>query len=347
MTTTANSGKLFNYLEKARALLKTAQSFEAQGNADAAATYYAKVEQLMRDYRIAEEDLIASGDPTAAIPVQVIVELCENGSPLYSNHAFLAQLVAEHVGARVALYRLHPEKKSPAVAFVGYESDVRVAIELLTAAQLVFSEKLEPKKDDSLSEAENIYRLRSSGITRWDVAVHMWGKEEGAKASAHAKVGRIYKEECARRGETPALDGKGIQLDVFRRAYAREFYWTLENRLRMARQHADREGRTMVLHGRRERVDEAFYQFYPSLRPKPATEVAEQKTGAKQSVKKYRGPTKSEERRSQREYGSAAARAGHRSGAAAAAQVELNRTASKVKRLDEPSATEARGAIEM
>ena len=361
--TPTTSAKLFNHLEKVRALMKTAESFAAKAETpctcktclshetrhqaeagETAGIYRAKAEEFMRKYRLDEEELIASGDPAAATPIMLLVDLCEYGSEFFHYYAAMAEVIAEHVGARVQNYHYHTERKQSAAAFVGYESDVRVAVEILTAAQMVFTEKLSPKKDDSLSEAENIYRLRSSGVTRRRVAVLMWGWEADLSAAAHAKVGRIYKEECARRGEPVALDGKGIDLETFREAYAREFYWRLDRRLEDARSAIDRQGGVVVLHSRKERVDEAFYGFFPDRRPKPKTEVAKTTTEV-EKPRKLRQPTKADQARVYRRYHSAAARAGEAAGGRAADGVQINRTSPKTNRLDEPGASGARGAI--
>lgn len=340
--TETTSAKLFNYLEKVRALIAKAERTDIEAEK---AAFMEKAQDLMVKYRIDEEALIASGDPAAATPIQLIVDLCDYRSELFTYYAAMAQTVGDHVGARVQTFHFHNERRGAAAAFVGYESDVRVAIELLTAAQMVFTEKLAPKKDDSLSEAENIYRLRSSGVTRRRVAVIMWGESADLSAAAHARVGRVYKEECAKRGETPALDGKGIDLETFREAYAREFYWRLCDRLEAARSAIDAQGGVMVLHSRKERVDEAFYTFYPSRRPKPKTEVSTTTTEvAKPS--KVRKPTKADEAAHRRRYYSAAARAGGKAGQAAADGVQISRTSPRTHRLDEAAEKPSRSAIE-
>jgi len=341
--TETQSGRLFNYLEKVRALIAKAERTDVEVEKLA---FMAKAQELMQKYRIDEEALIASGDPTSATPIQLIVKLCEHGSEFTNWYFCLAEAIADHVGARSQCFWYNNDQKGPAVALVGYESDVRVAVEILTAAQLVFGEKLEPKKDDSLSEAENVYRLRSSGVTRRRVAVLMWGWEADLSHAAHAKVGRLYKEECAKRGERPALDGKGIDLATFRESYAREFYWQLERRLTDARSAVDAQGGVLILHGRKERVDEAFYGFYPARRPKPKTEVATPKPTDSAPVKKYRGPTKAQQQQSYRRFHSAAARAGEAAGGRAADSVQINRTTPRTRRVEEGTGGPAAGAIE-
>jgi hypothetical protein len=338
--------KLFNYLEKVRALLAKAERTDNEAEKIA---FMEKAQQLMVKYRIDEEQLIASGDPAAIEPIKIQFDLCDARSEFVRQYRSLATTIAYHVGAQIVFISCTREGKCAGI-MVGYESDLRVGLELITAAQMVFSEKLEPKFDAARSEAENIYRLRSSGITRRNVANILWGSEKGETAAAHARVGKVYKEECAKRGETPALDGKGIDLLTFRRSYAANFLDRLDDRLRAARSAVDAQGGVMVLHGRKERVLEAYYTFFPQFRPDPeAMKKWEEDAAAAAVVAKPRKPrrwTQADEARWQRENNSAAARAGQRAGADAADAVRISRTTPRTNRLDESSGTTpAREAI--
>jgi len=70
--TETQSGRLFNYLEKVRALIAKAERTDVEVEKLA---FMAKAQELMQKYRIDEEALIASGDPTSATPIQLIVKL--------------------------------------------------------------------------------------------------------------------------------------------------------------------------------------------------------------------------------------------------------------------------------
>ena len=318
-------------LGKVRALLDTAESLRAQGNEAAADTYEAKAHALRDKYALQEEELIAK-EPTSVLPVYEEIVVVGPGSPFQQTYVNLFHYVAKHAGVR----KVFEWKNKPGQGYVvtacvvGYESDIRYAELIYTNARMVFAEKLEPKVLPHLSEQENVYRLRAAGIERVRVAERMWGNREKANLS---KVGRLYKAECAKRGEEALLSGRGVTGAVYREQYADEFAWTLDKRLRRAQDAAGQFGGGLVLHGRKERVDEAFYERYPDQRPKPALPKGEDKpceacakakSGYCKAHKPYT-PTAADKRRAERYY-SAAAQRGRSAGAAAAAHVELNRT---------------------
>lgn len=312
-------------LHKIRTLLAKAESSKFPPEA---AAYRAKAQQMMREYRVAEEDLIAQ-DEFSILPSSVEIDLCALYSDFCQDYINLAYWVALHSECEIGFKRDYRNNRMRAT-IVGYPGDLRQAEFLLSAALLAFGEHIEPTVKPDLSDEENIYRLRQAGISRMNVAIMVWGAEIGVKAAAHAKVGKIYKAECARRGENVLLDGKGISLGDFRAAYAETFNYRIAARLRDARDAAEGTFGTVLLHGRKERVQEAYYQLFPSHRPKAPTELelkeaAERAAKARKAVVKPKKRTKKEEQDIHRRHYSAAARAGASSGRAAADSVELTR----------------------
>lgn len=328
------AAKTWDYLSKIQALLATAEN--PATTPEAAATYRAKAEQFMRLYRVEEENLIAT-DATSVEPIYVEQEVCDTNSPFRMDYRYLLHLAAEHAGARIASWTRNGKSVS---GMVGYEGDVRLAAYLFAAARMVFASRLEPEYDPALSDAENVYRLRSSGMTRQRVGQIVFGDSGIGSPAAAAKVTRMYAAECAARGEDPVLTGRGVDLAVYRKAYGRNFTYTFADRLREARDAADSTGGPLVLHGRQERVEEAFYVRFPSLRPAPPTEVATTDTTPVKAPK-YKEPTKAEQRKTERLYHSKAAQLGGNAGDSAAREIELDR-ASNARRLQE---TETAGEI--
>lgn len=306
-----------------------------------------KAEQLMRDYRIVEEQALAV-DPHTLAPEIRTIEICRKGSEFGSEYGQLFSDVARHVGvlARFVWTGSHLSAQT-----VGYAFDLDVAELLFTAARLTFTEHLEPGVDPSLSEAENVYRLRRAGIPRNRVAYLIWGASTGSDgAPAHGKVAKIYKTEAARRGEVAALSGRGISAPLYRASYASGFVARLRTRLWNARQGADKVGGAVTLAGRAERVAEAFYVAFPEYRP--STEVAERTepepcvpcARTKHASGKCRDhrpwvATKADRARWERETESVAARAGRGAGAAAADGVALDGR-EPIRRLDDRTGEE-------
>jgi hypothetical protein len=75
-------------------------------------------------------------------------------------------------------------------------------------------------------------------------------------------------------GEDPAAAGLGFQAKDYRQAYAEAFRLHLSRRLREARDAANAAGGVVVLAGRAERVQEAFYTHVPEARP--STELSQE-----------------------------------------------------------------------
>jgi len=311
-----------------------------------AAAYRAKADQLMRQYRIEEEHLIAS-DPIAVSPVIEELVLCEQRSDFSQDYINIMHAAAQHAGVRAQYMWTRRDGHTVLLAtLVGYEGDVRMAAWIYSAARLVFVEKIEPAVDKMLTDEENIYRLRSAGITRRNVAWQLWELDTHA---AHAKVGAVYKAECAKRGETPALDGRGISAALYRSQYAQGFSTALYWKLREARDAADSVGGPLVLHGRAERVDEAFYEAFPHLKPKAQPTEAELALQESLPAKKSKAPrprkwTQADEARFQRNH-SPVAEAGRAAGQAAVRQVQIDR-ASNAQRVDPGAQTRSSQAIE-
>lgn len=304
-------------LGRVTALLAKADSTEFL-NEEAALR--SKAHELMQKYRIAEEDLIAE-DATSVMPEYAEFEFCSTHNPFRMDYLRMLFHIADHCGVMTA-YSTNWHTGDITVMAVGYSGDLRMLSWLLNATRLVFKERLEPEVRADLSEAENVYRLRAAGIERQRVARLIWGEEIGRKASAHARVGKIYKDECERRGEYVALDGKGLSLKGFRAAYAAEFVRVISFRLWEARQGTETTQGAIQLHGRSERISDAFYTRFPSLRPDDLPVLKEDRS----KPTKPRPMTKAEEKALYNQLHSPAAVAGKHAGRAAAEEVEIART---------------------
>jgi hypothetical protein len=337
--------KFAKILNRVRALLDLADNDGA--TPAEAALARAKAEQLMREYRIEEETALAR-DPQAMKPEMSTVQLNARGNLFQTHYIQLFSDIAMHVGIRT---RFVYDGGFVVAQAVGYASDLRYAELLFTTARIVFSEHLEPAPDANLSEEENVYRLRRAGIERNRIATLLW-RSSPKDGAAHGKVARIYKAECERRGETAALSGRTMSAKLYRETYADGFTERLRDRLWKARQGADTLGGLPALHGRKERVDEAFYSLFPELKPSPV--AAEDSVCAKCEKRKDATPcaahrarrwTKADEAAYLRRTASDSALAGRAAGADAAEKVELNGT-SAAKRITERDTTRAvRGVL--
>lgn len=313
---------------KVRALLDTADSYRAEGNAEAAATYEAKAAELMVKYRIEQEETLAH-DEAAEKPIQRDIDLVGMGSKYRSEYAAIWYYIARHCEIETWQEYVYTEQGYKLVAHaVGYQTDLEYAEMLFTSARLVFQEKLEPKIDPALSDQVNVYRLRSAGLERVRIAQMMWGNTDKLFL---ARVGRLYKAECEERGEQAMLSGRGVTGKAYREQYSQQFTVTLSNRLWSARQAASSAGGGLVLHGRKERIKEAFYTFYPNQRPKPALPYTDPSAGCEKCKKSKRGQCQEHYIPMGRssagpDYHSVAAERGRMAGRAAAREVGISRS---------------------
>lgn len=232
--------------------------------------------------------------------------------------------IAQHVGCRVkSKWATHPDTGAFMLGamLVGYEADIRFAETLYTNARLVFAERMEPHVDPSMTDEDNVYRLRNAGIERPVIGEMMgWGRE------AAQKVTTVYKRACKQRGEDPVVVGKGLSVKVYREAYTESFCSELWHRLHRARNAVDDNSGALVLANRKENVDEAFYQLFPDMRPSDVPV----KVGASRKRKAW---TKADEARWAKRNG-IAGQAGRAAGERAAAEVDVT-SRSPRKRLND------------
>jgi hypothetical protein len=303
-------------MKKIQALINKAESTEFPGEK---AAFQAQAEKLMAQHRIAEEELIAasSEDANAITPDHDTVVILSNSgeSEFRTKYCGIFAAIADHCGVRVHFTYSFNENSEIIGQVTGYRSDIRYAEVLYSASRLVFMAKLEPKVEPDLSDAENVYRLRESGMTRRRIAQLLWGEDTH---SAHAKVGKLYKEHCEALGMDPVVAGRNVSAKTYRESFAASFYDELWMRLFDARNAAGAYGGGVELHGRKERVDEAFYERFPRYR-----EQAERaKAQVAQNKAKTRKPRKVSQARMDR-YFSDSATLGRSAGRSAAQEVQL------------------------
>jgi len=246
------------------ALIAKADRTDNQAEKDA---YYAKAEEMRRAHNLEQEAIIAR-DPNSVTPTYRMITLLGHYSDLTQYYRRVFRSIVEHCGIRA--YTEHTNGNLVAHC-VGYESDLNYAEFLWTAAYMMFSTRIDPRWDDSLPEDENIWRMRNAGTKRATIADRAWGDGAGLESKNRNKVQRVYLAECAKRGEDAKATGLGHQADVYRVSYARGFADEFDARLYRARQAVNTSGGVLTMHGRAERVDEAFYTRYPTFRPRPET----------------------------------------------------------------------------
>lgn len=333
--------KLAGMISRVQKLLNQADEAEARGrslsgvvndsdNANEAAAYRAAAERIMREYRIEEEQLIAT-DPAAVGVVMHSIFGYSDRSEFLNNYHTMMYWVTRYAGVEVqARYNRDDEDHGIWFDMFGYEGDLRMAEWIWSSARLVFGSHLEPKVDPRIGDQVNAYNLRQAGILRKDIARKLWGENTPANRS---RAQRLYLAECKVRGEQPLLSGLGSDAEMYRESYAQGFVSRLSDRLNAARDAADSVGGALVLHGREERIKEALYMAYPNRRPKPPTDVAITTQVPVKVDRRVKSWTKADERAYQRRTGTSA-QAGHTAGGRAADRVEVTRTHTSAQRIE-------------
>lgn len=344
----------FDYAGKIRGLLAKADSLDAMGNEGEAQAFRNKAEEWRSRYSESLNNALAE-DPTSVEPELLVVELATPSSELTHYRSIIADLIARHCDVR--LYTTRPNWTSYRFQAVGFGTDLRYFEYLWTAADLMFSTRIDPHWDDTISPEENIFRMRRAGHTRKTIADRAWGEGAGAIAANRVKVQGIYRKMAAAAGEATTAAGLGFQAKDYRRAYAQAFVDRLTRRLREARDASNTSFGVVVVHGRDKAVEDAFYTLVPEARPSQDVKVAwkdprdtcprciklradELKKPAEaqrdpsaiacreHAYMKPRGWTQADEARWQRQQNGSSAKAGRASGREAADGVTLRGTSS-------------------
>ena len=262
----------FDYAAKIRGLIAKADSLDAMGNHGEAQAFRNKAAVWIKEYELAEESAIAI-DPRSISPELRTIDVTPPSSELNHYLVLIADVIARH--CEIRLHTSRPTWGTYRFQAVGYEGDLRYFEFLWTSAHLMFSTHIDPHWDDTLAPEVNIHRMRRAGHTRKEIAHRAFG--DGNLPANRSKVQRIYVAQAKASGENPAAAGLGFQAKDYRQAYAQAFLDRLSRRLREARDAANAVGGVVVLAGRKERVQEAFYAFVPEARPstEPSLEFAD------------------------------------------------------------------------
>lgn len=312
--------------------------------------YRTKAEKLMREYRIAQEETLAT-DPGSAAPIVKRIELYRGWSVLSIRfYPGILLTIADHTECSAHVHSVW-EKDGTRVLVAdvaGYEGDIRYLEFLWTAAHLMFATRVDPRWNETLTEAENVFFMRQAGLGRKEIANAAWGKNAGEDAKNRSKIQRIYLAEVAKRGENATATGLGFNSKLYREGYAREFTATLRTRLWRARQAADAAGGAVTLAGREQRVQEALWTAFPNLRPTTTVAApyvapnagcascAKAKSGycREHNWLKPREATQADRARWDRELYSPSARAGRASGRDAAGNVHIVRGSAETGKMN-------------
>lgn len=240
-----------------------------------AALAMAKADELMQQYRIETWELQYEGDHRQLDePVLKWIKL-DDRPKFFEVQLRLAGDCFMHAEC-LYVYRSHTRE----VGVVGYPADVMYGEMLYTHLLTYMMTHLAPQFNPSESFEENLVRFKEAGMKWQDIHRHVqpgvpWERRHGVRYTS------IYTKYCKEHGRHRTYASPEQYFDGFSKGFVDQVYdrfWQLRTRM-------DRQG-GIVLKDRKEKLREAYYGFFPHLRPKPSV------PGSGPSVKlaKYKVP---------------------------------------------------------
>lgn len=260
--------ELDDMLRKVQALL--AKADDPATTVPEAEAFREGAERLMQRYRI-DEAMLNEAKPLhlQIHPTWREWTVCSTASEYASEHRGICSSVLAHFDLRGVFKTGRSEEGSWVwvVEAVGYDSDLRMAEVLHTSFAVAFGSRVEPKVDPKLPDSVNAYALRLAGMEGRRIADALYGPGSGDNKTLRSKVRRMFKDEAIRRGESPERLLGATSVKQFRRDFASSFETEVWSRLARMRRSLGEASQAMVLRDRVERVNEAFYERHPTLRP--------------------------------------------------------------------------------
>lgn len=268
-------------LRKVRGLI-TQADHPNTGPAEADA-FRLKAEALMFKYRIDEAMLTEAERHEMGVSVRWLsMDVCDARSPFRTSYYEIIRALIAHMDVRADFIRtvnrhggdmlLHGGNEVwNTVDIVGFESDLVFIESMFAAAALAFGSKLEPKYDPAQTDAENCYRMRSAGMEGVRIARAVWGDGKKSNCVKARKLAQQWAKQIGDDGK--AFSGHGMEL--YRESYAQGFVSEYRSRLYRMRASRGEVETGLVLHNRKEQIDEAFYARFPDRRPQPVPQIGE------------------------------------------------------------------------
>lgn len=219
-----------------------------------------KAEDLMREYRIERAMLNLKGHDKRRFEVKDYT--------VKGQHMSAFVFAFEHANCKVA----YAWQKMTAI---GYPEDIFYAETLYTRAVAEIEEALRPLWDNNLTDAQNIYRLRRSGMG-WDqvfsrLPEHVIDNRKITNdRNGYSKVRYLFTTEEKRRGDQPFIWRR--DKSTFEKSFVDGFDSRFGTRLYELREHAKNENpsegeQALALLTDDEALREEFYNLFPQYRP--------------------------------------------------------------------------------
>jgi hypothetical protein len=263
-------------LEKIQKLLALSQNNPFSEEAQSARE---KADALMQQYRVEQWELQFKGDPRQVEdPVLKWIHTVQDGTNYKLGRYLqtLGYICGRHAKCEVGY-------KGWDLALVGFPGDVAYAHMLYTHLFTHFVMKLQPTYDHNLSFEENLVRCKEAGM-KWEETHRILQPDVPFERRHGVRYTGIYTKYCKEHGRHRTYSSP----DAYFEGFANGFISEVQDRFWALRRRMDLEG-GVELAGRDAQVKEAFYNFFPHLRPRPEP-VGVPRPENKRGLIKYRAP---------------------------------------------------------
>lgn len=305
ITTTVSEVKLNKILGKILKLTERAEHPDTP--AEEAESCRARAQKYIIDYDVQEQWLADAKPLERQVPVMKTVPVYPAGGDLGDVTYTMTDLfgvLARHCGVRVETSYRHEEieleegktEKYRTFRVVGFDSDIRYLEILFASLRLHIATNLAPVWSTRESIAENVTRLHEAGVgypaiadmavkagyVEYDRGQMLWGarKRYGINdKSVTAKLMRVYDRYCKDKGRDKILVQAPRNYRMwFLHGYTNMIRVRVNTMAELKRQHLkdldvehgkESGSSAIALRDRGEVVDEAFFNFFPELRPSP------------------------------------------------------------------------------
>ena len=233
----------------------------------------AKADQLMQQYRVEQWELQYLGDVREVEePVLKTIQMPDwQYGGVDQHYELLSHLrTIFYVTARHAQCEHYLTLQDSSL--VGYPADVRYAEMLYTYLFTQMMVKVRPTYDTNLSFEENVVKFKEAGYKWKDAHLHLSPHDPRTPNQPLTKgIGvrytKIYTNYC----ELHGLHRTKANPEVYFRGFLEGFAGEVLQMFRELETRMDLEG-GIVMVGRAEKVKEAYYTFYPHMRPREVVE---------------------------------------------------------------------------
>lgn len=224
----------------------------------------AKADGLMFKHAIDQAMLDANAKSDMRTPVSVTFRAYSESEFKYKFQTMMSNL-ATTVRCRVAL------KWNGDVIVVGMADDVEFYEMVWTTIYLSFTSKINPKWNDDLSFDHNVYNFKKAGYKWPEICSKARANNHHVPWPDGGALIRAYKRHAKLAGDTHQVTTQrhAAYRESFTEGFVREICAKLEQ-MREDQSEVSRTGQPgteLALRGVQDRVDEAFYEAFPNLRP--------------------------------------------------------------------------------